>query len=564
MALGRISGPLLKSNLLRNGVDLAFETSLLYLDVTNRRVGINTNTPSNDLQVNGTTRTTDLNVSGISTLGTISFTNNSITTTSNQLNFTVAGSNPVVYQGILQVGNLQLTGNTISNTQNNGNIVFTTTGSGAVTLNSNLTVNGDFTTQGNLTVGGNITVTGNIQIGDQVTDTIAINAGVTSNILPAATSATIVGASISNTNPGILTFSFSTGVPLAAGMFLSGGNVTSGTYLVSGSGTTWTLNQAATGTPTTATASYNLGSPTLPWANIYANLLTLNNFTANNLNTANLTFSNGTITNTVNNQDINFVTSGSGGINIGNFKINGNTITNFVPNQISNITQNTATTTFTASIATQPTSTFIGSISGSTLTVTSSPSGSGIAVGHVISGTNIPTGTYIIANLGGSGTSSTSQWTISSYLTQASETITAIPTLMTVTGMTSGTIIYGMSVSGVGVTAGTRITAFVSGAGGTGTYYVTPNQDIASTTMTGTITGYVNIGGTNGVVIPAGTTLQRPGSPIAGMIRFNSDPTVLAVEIFNGATWTGVAGIQSGITVAQATDIALQWALTLG
>ena len=58
MALGRISGPLLKSNLLRNGVDLAFENDLLYLDVTNRRIGINTSTPSHELQVVGTTRST--------------------------------------------------------------------------------------------------------------------------------------------------------------------------------------------------------------------------------------------------------------------------------------------------------------------------------------------------------------------------------------------------------------------------------------------------------------------------------------------------------------------------
>ena len=34
MAIGRISGSVLKSNLTRNGTDLAFETNLLYLDVT--------------------------------------------------------------------------------------------------------------------------------------------------------------------------------------------------------------------------------------------------------------------------------------------------------------------------------------------------------------------------------------------------------------------------------------------------------------------------------------------------------------------------------------------------
>jgi len=65
MAIGRISGSVLKSNLTRNGVDLAFETNLLYLDVTNSRVGIGTSEPTTTLQVNGTTTTTGLTASGV-------------------------------------------------------------------------------------------------------------------------------------------------------------------------------------------------------------------------------------------------------------------------------------------------------------------------------------------------------------------------------------------------------------------------------------------------------------------------------------------------------------------
>src|SRR6056300_1396807 len=64
MAIGRISGSVLKSNLTRNGTDLAFETNLLYLDVTNSRVGIGTSEPTTQLQVNGTTTTTGLTASG--------------------------------------------------------------------------------------------------------------------------------------------------------------------------------------------------------------------------------------------------------------------------------------------------------------------------------------------------------------------------------------------------------------------------------------------------------------------------------------------------------------------
>ena len=51
MAIGKIPGQMLNSNLQRNGEDLAVETDLLYVDVTNDRIGINTNTPSSSLQV---------------------------------------------------------------------------------------------------------------------------------------------------------------------------------------------------------------------------------------------------------------------------------------------------------------------------------------------------------------------------------------------------------------------------------------------------------------------------------------------------------------------------------
>jgi hypothetical protein len=54
MAIGRISGQMLKANLLRSGTNLAFETNLLVLDVTNSFVGIGTATPSRQLHISGT------------------------------------------------------------------------------------------------------------------------------------------------------------------------------------------------------------------------------------------------------------------------------------------------------------------------------------------------------------------------------------------------------------------------------------------------------------------------------------------------------------------------------
>ena len=71
MAIGRISGSVLKSNLTRNGTDLAFETNLLYLDVTNSRVGIGTSSPTTALDINGTVNATAVTASAAVTGGTL-------------------------------------------------------------------------------------------------------------------------------------------------------------------------------------------------------------------------------------------------------------------------------------------------------------------------------------------------------------------------------------------------------------------------------------------------------------------------------------------------------------
>jgi hypothetical protein len=59
-------------------------------------------------------------------------------------------------------------------------------------------------------------------------------------------------------------------------------------------------------------------------------------------------------------------------------------------------------------------------------------------------------------------------------------------TVMTVSAVASGTILVGMTLTGTGVTAGTRIAAQVSGTtGGVGVYTVTASQEVASITIQG-------------------------------------------------------------------------------
>jgi hypothetical protein len=60
--LSKIAGTMLKDNLVRNGVDLAIDTDLMYFDVSNRRVGINTTMPTDSLTVIGSSTLSNINI----------------------------------------------------------------------------------------------------------------------------------------------------------------------------------------------------------------------------------------------------------------------------------------------------------------------------------------------------------------------------------------------------------------------------------------------------------------------------------------------------------------------
>ncbi len=94
MAVGRISGPLLKANLLRNGQNLAFETDLLYLDVVNRRIGVKTNSPQYALDVNGVARVQDLEITNNTfQVGNVTLDGKVVSSTSNRLDLAPPPSN---------------------------------------------------------------------------------------------------------------------------------------------------------------------------------------------------------------------------------------------------------------------------------------------------------------------------------------------------------------------------------------------------------------------------------------------------------------------------------------
>ena len=79
---------------------------------------------------------------------------------------------------------------------------------------------------------------------------------------------------------------------------------------------------------------------------------------------------------------------------------------------------------------------------------------------------------------------------------------------------------------------------------GTGTFTTVGNitlPNLGLATLTGaTFTGPIINNYTSAFRLPVGTTAQRPGSPVAGDIRFNS--TTTEAEIFNGSIFTAVGG----------------------
>jgi hypothetical protein len=180
--LGRIGGQVLTDNLLRAGVDLAFETDLLYLDVNNQRIGVKTSTPVYDLDVNNNLYTNELTAVTQIAPGNLRINStNTITTSVGGIDVYIGGSE--IFHDRLVTANLVLDGNLISSSSNS-DIVFDPNGSGTVDLRTDTDITGDLAVSGNISMSGNLTGLGTLTFGDQTIDTVTINTDFTQSIIP--------------------------------------------------------------------------------------------------------------------------------------------------------------------------------------------------------------------------------------------------------------------------------------------------------------------------------------------------------------------------------------------
>jgi hypothetical protein len=70
---------------------------------------------------------------------------------------------------------------------------------------------------------------------------------------------------------------------------------------------------------------------------------------------------------------------------------------------------------------------------------------------------------------------------------------------------------------------------------------LTGTETLTNKTLTSPVLNGTQMTPTGAIVMPVGTTAQRPGTAVVGMMRFNSD--IDAFEGYNGASWVKLGGM---------------------
>jgi len=535
--LGRVSGPLLAANLLRNEVDLAFENDLLYLKVDGSPdyVGIKTSAPTTDLFVNGTARSQYLIVNGGGTysFGNFSIYDNTIQHLAGKIYVQPKQSTDPVIQitGVIQTPTLEINDNNFDAVGTNEDITFNTTGLGEFKVNSNLYVDGELHSTGNITLDGNIT------LGNEATDLITFDAEVGSDILPIG----IPGGTLSTQNSVLFT--------AEDGIELSSDNVN--------------------------LATYNLGSPSKKWANLNVNTVT---FVKSIF--ADIELYQNSIYSTQTNQDLILSPNGTGTVVVQNLQFANNVISNVATSPVDNNA---------ASILLKPLGTGIVTIDAdSALVLPVGPTGALQERGQIRFNSTrsrfrgyVPTNqtisltqlysvnenTYITPELTENASDNTFRFALNNVV-KATLTSSALTSPQFELG---GIRFNNNTISGVS----SDILFAPSGNTQLGDVFISSNNigSLATQPLTwnNTDKGYVKFDGTGGVVLPFGTTAERPSTPENGQYRYNtdlSDPLDPASPAIGGEVWSSaqnkwltMGGGGSLINEAEAYDGMTVWAL---
>ena len=190
--IGRISGGVLEDNLVRNGVDLNFknetlDTALLQLKVNTARIGVNTESPIDVLEVATTLGASHL-IQDVD-LKVANFTIQSGAINVAPGNMFLNAANQIKLSN-LRTDDLDINFNSIGTTVPNSNVEIRPDGTGTLEIHANTNVTGSLHATGDITFGGTLT------LGNDNTDSVDFNADINSHIIPDATSTYDLGTSV--------------------------------------------------------------------------------------------------------------------------------------------------------------------------------------------------------------------------------------------------------------------------------------------------------------------------------------------------------------------------------
>ena len=369
----------------------------------------------------------------------------------------------------------------------------------------NLAVSGTSSLTGNITA-GNIDATGKTVTAGTITDgTLSVNSGsigsavngtfsgtvqaqdltATATITGVTGNITTVNATTVNSTSAALTGALTVGTTAGVTGNLTAGNISTATATIT------------TGAITTVNATTLNGTNAALTGNITAGgtVGVTGNLTAGNISTATATITTGDIT-TVNATDINAsgtidststdasTTTATGAIiTAGGIGIAGNINVGGAKSQFTNTTVSTSSTTGAVVVA------------------------GGVGIAGVLSVANISVNTNTIASINTNG---------------------AVNIQPNGTGKT---IING---------GGNGSDTAIGGASNANVIYVdASNDNVGIKTATPHAGSSLHVNSTDSIIIPTGTTAQRPATNSEGMIRFNTDTS--AIEYYDSAEWTSLA-----------------------
>jgi hypothetical protein len=304
---------------------------------------------------------------------------------------------------------------------------------------------------------------------------------------------------------------------------------------------------------------YNLGSAVKLWNTVHSSTINVD---------GNIRIENNLITTQTTNSNLQLSGAGTGSVEIENFRINDNTITNTVGDMT--FTPATGVTVFTGT----------GSVRLPTGNTASRPAVPQVGMIRYNTDDNLFEGydgqwqslqgvydvdrnTYITAELTPGANDNTIRFYSNSALvadvnssrfdvnTLQVDSITISGNTLTTTGVNQDLI---LNANGTGIIRIENLNFQTN----TITNYVSNAPIVFETTGD----GYVDVSQAGGLRIPVGNNATRPAAPVIGIARYNIQG--LQVEIYDGFSWISVAGSSGSISLLQAEDIAVKYALTLG